>query len=102
VTSAEDDSAARTTVPTEARTATHGPLEALVPQRAISLPPSLLPRPARREAGVFPLASPPALPRLGSPSPSPSPPPVLATLLAPRRRKALPSVPGFGYNPHSL
>jgi hypothetical protein len=44
VTSAEDDSAARTTVPTEARTATHGPLEALVPQRAISIPPSPLPR----------------------------------------------------------
>ena len=43
MTSAEDDSAARTTVPTEARTATHGPLEALVPQRAISIPPLSFP-----------------------------------------------------------
>jgi len=39
VTSAEDDGTAMTTVQTEARTATHGPLEALVPQRAISIPP---------------------------------------------------------------
>lgn len=39
MTSAEDGSAARTTVPTEARTATHGPLEALVPQRAFSILP---------------------------------------------------------------
>ena len=60
------------------------------------------PRRARRDGGVCPLVSPSALRRLGLPPLALGPPPVPAGAPVVCGHKALPSVPGFGYNPHSV
>jgi hypothetical protein len=60
------------------------------------------PRRARRDGGVCPRVSPLALRRLGLPPLALGLPPAPAGVLVVRGHKALPSVPGFGYNPHSL
>jgi len=66
--------------------------------------PALLstPRRVRRAGGVCPLVSPPTLRRLGLPPLALGPPPVPAAVPVVCGHKALPSTPGFGYNPHTL
>ena len=65
--------------------------------RLLSPPPC-----ARRDGGVCPLVSPPALRRPGLPPLALGPPPVPAGVPVVCGHKALPLAPGFGYNPHSL
>ncbi len=60
------------------------------------------PRRARRDGGVCPLVSPPALRGRGLPPPAFGPPPVPAGVSVVCGHKPLPSAPGFGYNPHTL
>jgi hypothetical protein len=57
---------------------------------------------ARRDGGVCPRVSPPALRRPGLPPLALGPPPVPAGVPVVCGHKALPFAPGFGYNPHSL
>jgi hypothetical protein len=57
---------------------------------------------ARRDGGVCPRVSPPALRRPGPPPLALGPPPVPAGVPIVGGHKALPLALGFGYNPHSL
>ncbi len=54
----------------------------------------------RRDSGLCPFASPSTLRRLGLPPPSRGPSPLPAGVPVVCGHKALPSAPGFGYNPH--
>ncbi len=59
------------------------------------------PRSARREGSVCTRVSPPALRSLELSPLALGSPPVPAGVPVVRAHKALPSAPGFGYNPHS-